>query len=118
MKKLILAVVSLFMISAASSAQTTAPAVKKADKPTVAVTAVKKETPKTAKVVKMAPATTTTPAPATTTTTTTTTTTATPTKKDGTPDKRFKANKVVVKPTKKDGTPDMRYKENKMKPKN
>jgi hypothetical protein len=32
-----------------------------------------------------------------------------PLKKDGTPDKRYKSNKV---PTKKDGTPDMRYKVN------
>ncbi len=32
-----------------------------------------------------------------------------PVKKDGTPDKRFKANKKL----KKDGTPDKRYKENK-----
>lgn len=42
--------------------------------------------------------------------------TATPTKKDGTPDMRYKENKEAVKPagpTKKDGTPDMRYKENK-----
>jgi len=31
------------------------------------------------------------------------------TKKDGTPDKRYKENKKM----KKDGTPDMRYKENK-----
>jgi hypothetical protein len=41
-----------------------------------------------------------------------------PTKKDGTPDKRFKENKDANKdkpagPTKKDGTPDMRYKANK-----
>lgn len=36
------------------------------------------------------------------------------TKKDGTPDKRYKENKATV-PTKKDGTPDMRYKENKQK---
>jgi preprotein translocase subunit SecG len=38
------------------------------------------------------------------------------TKKDGTPDKRFKQNKEAAKPavpTKKDGTPDMRYKVNK-----
>ena len=38
------------------------------------------------------------------------------TKKDGTPDKRFKENKEPVKavgPTKKDGTPDKRFKENK-----
>ncbi len=32
-----------------------------------------------------------------------------PLKKDGTPDKRYKSNKV---PLKKDGTPDMRYKVN------
>ena len=36
---------------------------------------------------------------------------AAPMKKDGTPDKRFKANKKL----KKDGTPDMRYKEHKAK---
>ncbi|HNJ59103.1 MAG TPA: hypothetical protein PLH33_08705, partial [Chitinophagaceae bacterium] len=36
------------------------------------------------------------------------------TKKDGTPDKRFKENKKpAAAKTKKDGTPDMRYKENK-----
>jgi hypothetical protein len=35
--------------------------------------------------------------------------TAGPLKKDGTPDKRYKANKA---PLKKDGTPDMRYKVN------
>lgn len=36
-------------------------------------------------------------------------------KKDGTPDKRFKANKAekAEVPTKKDGTPDMRFKKNK-----
>jgi hypothetical protein len=38
-------------------------------------------------------------------------TTVTKTKKDGTPDKRFKDNKNL----KKDGTPDKRYKENKKK---
>lgn len=41
-----------------------------------------------------------------------------PTKKDGTPDKRFKENKgapttAPAGPTKKDGTPDMRFKANK-----
>jgi hypothetical protein len=39
------------------------------------------------------------------------------TKRDGTPDKRFKENKA--KPpvhTKRDGTPDKRFKENKVKP--
>ena len=44
-------------------------------------------------------------------------TTAAPVKKDGTPDKRFKANKEAEKPAagplKKDGTPDKRYKANK-----
>ncbi len=45
--------------------------------------------------------------------------TATPTKKDGTPDMRYKSNKDAAKAapatthTKKDGTPDERYKENK-----
>jgi hypothetical protein len=36
-------------------------------------------------------------------------------KKDGTPDKRFKENKVTHQPEhlKKDGTPDKRFKENK-----
>ncbi len=41
-------------------------------------------------------------------------------KKDGTPDKRYKENKVhadSVVHKKKDGTPDMRYKENKKKKK-
>jgi len=37
-----------------------------------------------------------------------------PTKKDGTPDNRYKVNKdAPAGPTKKDGTPDMRYKANK-----
>lgn len=45
-----------------------------------------------------------------------------PLKKDGTPDKRFKENKDVKPepangPLKKDGTPDKRYKENKEEPK-
>lgn len=43
--------------------------------------------------------------------------TAGPVKKDGSPDKRFKANKASSNPVhhKKDGTPDKRYKENKKK---
>ncbi|HVY76405.1 MAG TPA: hypothetical protein VG890_16360 [Puia sp.] len=61
------------------------------------------------------------------TATTTTTASATkpaagPTKKDGTADMRYKANKDAAKAkpattvhTKKDGTPDKRYKENKTK---
>ena len=43
-------------------------------------------------------------------------TSTTKTKKDGTPDKRFKENKAAAKQEtkhlKKDGTPDKRYKEN------
>ena len=46
--------------------------------------------------------------------------TAGPMKKDGTPDKRYKANQMTkpmaAGPMKKDGTPDMRYKANKAKP--
>jgi hypothetical protein len=48
--------------------------------------------------------------------TTKSSTAAGPTKKDGTPDMRYKANKQAAAPagpTKKDGTPDMRYKANK-----
>ena len=43
---------------------------------------------------------------------------AAPTKKDGTPDMRYKANKAAADTTKhmkKNGTPDKRYKENKKK---
>jgi hypothetical protein len=66
----------------------------------------KKEAPK-AKTEKAAPAAKPAAAPA-----------AGPTKKDGTPDKRYKENKgapttAPAGPTKKDGTPDMRYKANK-----
>lgn len=44
----------------------------------------------------------------------TTTATFAQTKKDGTKDMRYKANKTVTKTvTKKDGTPDLRYKDNK-----
>ncbi len=51
-----------------------------------------------------------------TTTKTTTTTTTGPLKKDGTPDKRYKANDATTNSNthvKKDGTLDKRYKENK-----
>ena len=108
MKKLFLAVFSLFAITAATQAQEKAPAKKEDNKMKVAPA---KTAP--AKVVKMDNATkqtAKTAAPAST---------AGPAKKDGTPDKRFKANKAApaATPTKKDGTPDMRYKENKAKPK-
>lgn len=57
---------------------------------------------------------------ATTATTAKPATAAGPTKKDGTADMRYKANKDAAKTTttthvKKDGTPDKRYKENKTK---
>ena len=64
------------------------------------------------------PATTAATKPATTAATKPATSAAGPTKKDGTPDMRYKANKdAAAKPAtthlKKDGTPDKRYKENK-----
>jgi hypothetical protein len=85
---------------------------------TPATTAAK---PKTAKT-KKAPATSATPAATTATPATPAkpaTATAGPTKKDGTPDMRYKANKEAAKTPpahlKADGTPDKRYKENKPK---
>lgn len=42
-------------------------------------------------------------------------TAAAPLKKDGTPDKRYKANQAPKGPVKKDGTADMRYKANQKK---
>ncbi len=88
MKKLSSLLLALMlMVSGISFAQNTKTAPKPKAATTEAKPMVKKETAKT----------------------TTKTTTATPTKKDGTPDKRYKANKNL----KKDGTPDKRYKENK-----
>ncbi len=88
MKKLFIAVVMFLGLTIAASAQTTAPAgVKKDTKAKSAKTVDKAKTP----------------------------TTSGPTKKDGTADKRFKANKDASGPLKKDGTPDMRYKNNKDK---
>lgn len=57
---------------------------------------------------------------ATTTSSTTSKAKAGPTKKDGTPDMRYKENKAAKEakatgPVKKDGTPDKRYKANKEK---
>ncbi|HEX9512776.1 MAG TPA: hypothetical protein VF939_19930 [Puia sp.] len=70
---------------------------------------------KKAKTTKTTPATATTPAAAAKPATAA----AGPTKKDGTPDMRYKANKDAAKTPpvhlKKDGTPDKRYKENKPK---
>ena len=97
MKKLLIAA-AMLIVSTGIFAQAQP---KKDAKETSKMTAAKKDTTK-AKVVPMAK-------PATS---------ANPTKKDGTPDMRYKANKEATKPvpagpTKKDGTADMRYKANK-----
>ncbi|MCW3116592.1 MAG: hypothetical protein JWM28_674, partial [Chitinophagaceae bacterium] len=110
MKKLLIAAIAFLGISAASFAQTPAApkdtkaktAVKQTDaKAKVATTAVKSPAAKTAATTKDATA--------------TKVNAATPVKKDGTPDKRFKANKDATKTAhlKKDGTPDKRFKESK-----
>ncbi len=89
MRKLILAVIALVSLTLSMSAQQ---APKKPDTPKKEVKAPKKEVK--APVLKNGA-----PTP--------------PIKKDGTPDKRFKANKAPKAPLKKDGTPDKRFKENK-----
>jgi len=94
MKKNLLVIVLLIGLHVYSLAQTTPTHAKK---PTTSATSSK---PSTAAVPKTA-------------------STASPTKKDGTPDMRYKSNKDAAKAapatthTKKDGTPDKRYKENK-----
>lgn len=96
MKKLIIAVFAMLSISAASFAQKK----KAATEPT--------PIPKTAAPTKPKKAT------EVTTESNAPLTDRGPLKKDGTPDKRYKANKTAPKPKlKKDGTPDKRYKENK-----
>ena len=123
MKKLIIAAIALTGFSAASFAQ--AVPVKKADaskmqvvkntantKTDAKVVAIAKPAPvavaKTPVVAKTSPAASKPAAVAKTNTAS-----ATPLKKDGTPDKRFKANTAVATgPLKKDGTPDKRFKAN------
>ncbi|WP_142684691.1 hypothetical protein [Chitinophaga polysaccharea] len=88
MKKLLTGLLAMFMGLTVTMAQTPATAKKE-------VKSAKAKTEKT------------TAAPAAAATT--------KTKKDGTPDKRYKENKAAATPagpTKKDGTPDMRYKSN------
>ncbi len=100
MKKLLIATCMMLGFAAVASAQEKAKT--PVTKPTTKMTAVKPATTTPpAKVVKMEK-------PATATTA------KSPTKADGTPDMRFKANKnaPVKGPTKADGTPDMRYKAN------
>jgi hypothetical protein len=123
MKKLLIATIALAGLSISSFAQTAAPVAKKADagkmqtvKKTDAKVVAIHKTPTTA-AIKAMPAPAAKPASKTAATAamaTTTRTTAGPVKKDGTPDKRFKANQAIAKaPLKKNGTPDMRFKENK-----
>lgn len=103
MKKIMLAIALVLSLTAVSFAQT---------KPEVT----KKAKPSKAAAVKPATAPTASPAASSSMATSRN---AAPVKKDGTPDKRYKANKdntVVHK--KKDGTADMRFKENKSKKKN
>ena len=109
MKKLLIAAIAFLGISAATFAQTAATpkdtktkVVKHTDaKAKAGTTAAKTDAATTTATAKDA--------------TTTKATTATPLKKDGTPDKRYKANKDAAKTThlKKDGTADKRFKENK-----
>lgn len=105
MKKLLMAALVLIGFSAATLAQTT-PAVKKTEPSKVQVA--KKTTPVPA--ANKATSATTKPTAAVSPGA------AVPLKKDGTPDKRYKANQgSTTGPVKKDGTPDMRYKANKKK---
>ena len=122
MKKLIIAAIALVGFSAASFAQVIPVkkndaskmqvvknvTAKKADAKVVAINKVTKPTvpavTKTAVVTK----------PVVTTKAVTKTNAAAPLKKDGTPDKRFKASQgIAAGPLKKDGTADLRYKANK-----
>ncbi|MBC7937464.1 MAG: hypothetical protein H7Y86_19125 [Rhizobacter sp.] len=119
MKKLIIAAISLLGFSAASFAQTantakraTAAKMQVVKKPDTKVVAMKKVTQPTVTAAKPTAVTKTVAKPASTATVAKTSTT--PLKKDGTPDKRFKASKSVASgPLKKDGTPDKRFKANK-----
>ena len=98
MKKLIIAIIAFTGLSVAGIAQ--AVPAKKADPKIKVVT---KTAPTKYKIVAVNK-----PVPAIKTNA------AAPLKKDGTPDKRFKAVTVIAAgPLKKDGTPDMRYQANK-----
>lgn len=107
MKKLLLSALALVGFASFSIAQTAAKAKTYAPAAKPKMSVVKKDAaPATTAKVATLPA----AKPAATTTT--------PVKKDGTPDKRFKANKNApaappAGPLKKDGTPDKRFKANK-----
>jgi hypothetical protein len=114
MKKLVLSALALigfvsFSIAQTTPAKTTTPPAKPK------MEAVKKDAP-AAKVVKMPAAKPAATAAAKPAAKPAVAAAAGPNKKDGTPDKRFKANKTApaaAGPLKKDGTPDKRFKANK-----
>ncbi|WP_017258442.1 hypothetical protein [Pedobacter arcticus] len=112
MKKLFMFAIGVAFGLSSTFAQTTPvkTSTKKAEKKVITESkamAVKKDESKTV-VAKTATA------PKTVTTKNTVTTTSNvPLKKDGTPDKRYKAKTNAAGPLKKDGTPDKRFKSNK-----
>lgn len=117
MKKVILAVIALMGLSAAGFAQTNAPA-KKAQpakmQVTTKATSTRAPQAKTPVVNKTVTASTSAPAMQAASKAIVKNT-AKPLKKDGTPDRRYKANKRMAKVhhMKKNGSPDKRFKENK-----
>lgn len=118
MKKLIFAAMAVLGLSAAGFAQTNTQAKKASPaKMQVSTKAVSSTAPQAkATVVHKTTAAATTKAPAKQAAAKTVAkNSATPVKKDGTPDKRYKANKRLAKVhhLKKDGTADKRFKENK-----
>lgn len=115
MKKFLLSAIALVGFASLSIAQTAAKAKTDAPAAKPKMTVVKKDAAPAApaKVATLPAA-----KPAAPAAKPATTTTAGPVKKDGTPDKRFKANKTApaatpAGPVKKDGTPDKRFKANK-----
>jgi hypothetical protein len=117
MKKTILSVIALLGISLMMQAQTTKPVKMAKDKMSTTGKTTNAKVATTTNAVKQDASTQSTKlkdAAKVKTTTTAATTTTGPTKKDGTADMRYKANKMKpAGPMKKDGTPDKRYKANK-----
>ncbi len=109
MKKLILAITFLGFV-ALTNAQSTIPATEKKQSSAAKASTPKAETKMEAKSDKKADAPKSDAKPAAEKKTDAS---GTVLKKDGTPDKRYKAKAEEKGPTKKDGTPDMRYKTNK-----
>ena len=100
MKKIVSFLMGVVVLTTASFAQPKMQPKKAEKAPVVKMApATKMEATKPAKVVKMAPK-------------AESAAQGVPLKKDGTPDKRFKAGKATDSPLKKDGTKDMRFKKN------